>query len=306
MKRMQSPAIAASLWLALHATPAWADRGADADQLFREGVEYMNLDNCPDAIPKFLSSQQIEGGAGTLLNLGTCYARLGRTASAYRSYRDARDAAQSEGDTDALALAEKGITRLAPTLTKLVIVPPHDAGSLSLKLNGQQLSLTDSAPVPLDPGENIIEATIPGRSPWRHRVIVTDRGSTIVVEVPDLAPVPTPEAPADWRPAGLIVGGVGLGAIVAGSILAISSKVSSNQAAGQCVADHCNKEGDELRRDALTKAEVSTWVVGFGALTTAAGVALWVTSPAQRAPRLAVTPWLSAHGGAGLSLGGAL
>jgi hypothetical protein len=280
-------------------------RAHEADQLFREGVEYMKADNCPEAVPKFLSSHQLDPSAGTLVNLATCYARLGRSASAYRTFRAAQAEAHTEGNAELGERAAKGISRLTPTLTKLMVVPPHDAAGLSLTLNGEPLAPEDSGAIPLDPGENNLEAVMPGRSSWRHRILATDHGATIVVEVPELAPVRV-EHPADWRTGAVVVGGAGVATLVAGAILAVNAKATWNQSAEGC-PDRCNAAGNAYREDGLTRASVATYMFVGGGLLTAVGAGLWVASPAQRADRLAIAPWLALQGNAlGLSVRGSL
>jgi hypothetical protein len=305
MKAAQFTALLTALFSLMSATPARADHVAEADQLFRDGVELMRADNCPDAIPKFFNSAQLDRSAGALVNLATCYARLGRTASAYRAYRHGQDAAIEEGNPQLRDRAAQGMSRLEPVLSRLVIVPPRTTGPVSLRLNGEPLLLSDTDPVPLDPGDNTIEAAIPGRIAWRHRVVVTERGSTIVVQVPELPELTPRVEPANWRTGAVVLGGAGLASIVLGSIMAVSAEVSEKQSAAGCPGD-CNAEGNSLREAALRKARVSTWLVGTGALLTGGGIALWVASPAQRSTAT-VSPWLGAQGGVlSLSLRGSL
>jgi hypothetical protein len=295
------------LGLALYPSAAFAQpgHGAEADQFFRQGVADMKADNCPEAIPKFLNSQQLDPSAGTLVNLATCYARLGRSASAYRSFRQAQDLAEREQSAELAERAARGLARLAPTLTKLVIVPPRDAVGLSLKLNGEPIAASDTALIPLDPGENTFEASMPGRDSWRHRLLATDRSATIVVEIPELVAVRV--EPANWRPAAVIVGGVGVASIVAGSILALNAKATSNQASENCGEGTCNEQGTRALQDGLSKAMGATYLFALGGALSAGGVALWVLSPAQRAQRFAIEPWAPVQGsGWGLSLRGSL
>ena len=61
---------------------------SQAEALFQRGVELMKADHCSDAVPEFLKSQKLDASSATLLNLGTCYARLGRKATAFKTYED--------------------------------------------------------------------------------------------------------------------------------------------------------------------------------------------------------------------------
>ena len=89
-----------------------------ADELFRQGVLLMKSDNCPEAIVQFQRSQELDPSGATLLNLATCYVRLGRTGSAWRAYRQAAEAAKSEGDDDLGERAFRAMSIIAPRLTQ--------------------------------------------------------------------------------------------------------------------------------------------------------------------------------------------
>jgi hypothetical protein len=268
--------------LPLSVSAAWAqanDKAAYADQLFDQGVALMKSDNCPAAIPEFLSSQQLDPSAATLVNLATCYARIGRKATAWKVYRQAATAAGVEGNDDLRARAFKAMSVLSPTLTKLKIVAPNRSTALSLKLNGQALNSYDDMPVPLDSGENIIEAVAPGHEPWRRSVTASERGATIVIEVPELRPASKPAPASEWRTAAVMVGGAGVAGIVVGAILGVSAKQTHDDSNVYCRAGRCTETGVELRDEAFRKATVSTLAVGIGAAAAATGVVLWLTSP---------------------------
>src|SRR4051794_40964567 len=173
--RLSGVLLGLSAGLSLLCASSWAranddGRAAYAEHLFQEAVQFMRKDKCPEAIPKFLSSQQLDPSAATLLNLGTCYARLGRTAAAWRTYRQAATAAASEKNDELKEQAFKAISILSPATTKLRIVAPRDSAPMSLTLNGEPLAPDEVFPIPLDPGENIIEAVAPGRVSWRRSV----------------------------------------------------------------------------------------------------------------------------------------
>jgi hypothetical protein len=130
-------------------------------------------------------------------------------------------------------------------------------------------------PIPLDPGENIIEALAPGREPWRRSVTATDSGATIVIEVPELRSQEKTERGTGLRAPALIVGGAGIASLVAGSILGLSAKSTYDDSTAHCVRNHCTTRGIELRDSASDKATASTIAFALGGLATAAGVTLW-------------------------------
>ncbi len=74
-------------WLVslVSAAPAHAqaeDRAA-ARALFDEGRQLMAAERYDAACPKFEAARKLAQSTGVLLNLGECYERLGRTASAW-------------------------------------------------------------------------------------------------------------------------------------------------------------------------------------------------------------------------------
>ena len=78
-----SLASACSLWLATGVVGAQgASDKAAAEALFDQGVRLMKQNNFAEACPKLEESDRIDPAVGTLLYLGECYERVGKTASA--------------------------------------------------------------------------------------------------------------------------------------------------------------------------------------------------------------------------------
>jgi hypothetical protein len=285
-------------------------RAAYADSLFEEGVRLMKADDCPRATSKFLSSQQLDPSAATLLNLATCYARLGRNGSAWRTYQQAAAAALEEGNPTLRDRALNAISILTPALTRLTIVAPTHSGQLSLMLNGQPIALEEGLPVPLDPGENVLEARAPGRQAWRH-VVSGELGATIVIEVPELAATASPPVNRDARLASrlppVIMIGAGAAGIVVGSFFGASAIVANNESKSNCRGNHCNLAGAELRNSAMSKATIANYSIGIGALLVATGLVLRWALPSDPERSVGLTPWIAESGSsAGLSVRGRL
>src|SRR3954468_2190760 len=70
-----------------------ASSQAAAQALFEQARKLMADGKFPEACPKLAESQRLDPGAGTLLNLGHCYEKSGRTASAWVTFKDAAAAA---------------------------------------------------------------------------------------------------------------------------------------------------------------------------------------------------------------------
>jgi hypothetical protein len=274
---------------------AQTPQAPDADALFAHGVLLMKADNCTDAIPEFLKSNELDSSAATLLNLGTCYARLGRKATAWKTYQKAAVAAQTESADALRERALQAMALLGPTLTKVQIVASKESPPLALRLNGETLSDYDGLPIPLDPGENVIEAAAPGREPWRRTIKTGDLGATLVIQVPDLPPMvqqhavglaaPLPEKettrPADLRLPGAILGGVGVAALAVGTAFGISAQNGYEASNANCEGNRCTQTGIDQRDTAHEKATVSTIAFSVGAVVLATGIVLWILSPSR-------------------------
>src|SRR6188508_1232334 len=72
-------------------------RRAAAEALFIEGRRLVAEGKTAEGCAKFAESQALDPGVGTLLNLARCYERIGRTASAWTTYREAASRAQAAG-----------------------------------------------------------------------------------------------------------------------------------------------------------------------------------------------------------------
>lgn len=272
-----------------------------AEQLFAEALRLMQADHCQDAIPLFSESQHLDPAAATLTNLATCYARVGKTATAYRMYQQASRAAILEQKPELQRNTDQAIQSLAPTLTRLKIVPLGTSELPQIRVNGVLIDDLRE-PVPLDPGENIIEATAPEHDPWRRTVQTPGEASLMVVEVPELPPAAktfTPpeavpaktqtqfspalpqetQAPNHLRTYAILTGGIGLSALAVGTILTLSARSKYDEASAYCDGSRCTNPGASLRNAAIDRANAATWLVGIGAVSTLASVILFTRSP---------------------------
>lgn len=275
-----------------------------AEQLFSEGLSLMKADHCQDALPLFFESQKLDPAAATLTNIATCYVRIGKTASAYRAYQDAARAAILEQKPELQQRTDQALRSLAPTLTRLKIVPLGSARLPEIRINGE-LVPDVREPIPLDPGENIVEATAPDRDPWRRTVRTPAEGALLVVEVPELAstedrsPVtatpPTqspPSTPVDrttshvnLKPFVVIGAGVGLTALTVSGILALSANSKQNDSNEFCRRDYCLQPGLDLRHTAASRADTATYAAGIGIVSLATALVLWARDePSTPAP----------------------
>src|SRR5471032_2545697 len=91
-----------------------ASSQAAAEALFDEGVKQMKVGNFTVGCPTLEESERVDPGVGTLLYLGECYEKLGRTASAWATFREAASLAASSGESGREKVAVERAARLEP------------------------------------------------------------------------------------------------------------------------------------------------------------------------------------------------
>jgi len=279
-----------------------ADKAA-AQTLFDEGRKLMAAGKFVEACPKLAESQKLDPGVGTQFHLADCYERTDQTASAWAGFLDAASAARSMGQADREKVAKERAAALAPRLSKLTITSSAvSLDGLEIKRDGAAVgrALWGTA-VPVDPGSHLVEATAPGKKPWRSTVKVEGDKASVVVTVPALddAPVETQatpslgastDVPADGksrRTLALVVGGVGVVGLGIGTVFALQAKAKYDDSLPSCPTDKniCSAQGVSLRDDARTAGNVATVAIGAGAAALVAGAILFLTAPSAGAER---------------------
>lgn len=273
-----------------------------------------------EACPKLESSQRLDPGAGTLLNLAACYEKNGQTASAWVTYTDAATASQDR-HPDWAARATEHAKALYPTLSKLTINVPSPPAGTEVKRDGKVLeSGSYGVAIPIDPGHHAIDVTAPGKKPFHNEVDVAPKGAEAHVDVTlEDAPAPPPVVGQQplvpqqphvverdtgrgngLRIAGLTIAGVGVASVIVGAVtggLAIGAK---SDAAPSCNSDFtvCTAAGKASVDDAFTFAGISTATFIAGGIAVALGLTLFFV-----APRSKETVTVS-FGPAGIAVGG--
>ena len=296
---------------------------------FQQAVELMKSDHCGDAIPLLQESQRQDPASGTLANLASCYVRLGRTGSAYLTYKKAARAAILEKKLDLQKSADDAAAILLPKLTQLRVVPLGSGEMPEIRINGQPVEDVRS-PIPLDQGENIIEATAPGREPWRRILSAPGQGALMVIEVPDLRSAPelhsqnsretmtrTPRPFNDTnkrlelRPYALVAAGVGVVGLAVGTVLAFDARSKQDDSNRYCDGKYCTQPGFDLREKAQDRAEFATWSVAVGLVSLGTAATLWFLSDRKSSETpginvINVAAWTPSKQSVGVTLEGRL
>ena len=291
---------------AARAEPTAADKAA-AETLFVNARKMMADGKYGDACKAFDESQHLDPGVGTLLNLGRCYEKLGRSASAWSTYREAASAARAARQPAREKNARIAAEALEKSLAMVTIQIASDELSpgLEVRRDGSVLprALWGMA-VAIDPGEHIFEALAPNRQSWRSRVTI-EPAKALTLKVPSLevdhappsaaAPGVSPTAvvakkessPEPVKPsaqgmgaqrvAALLVGAAGLGALGAGGFY--TYRANSLYDSVSCDGKFCDAQAVVVREDAFGKASMATAFTVGGLAAVAGGIVLWLTAP---------------------------
>ncbi|HQY64385.1 MAG: hypothetical protein IPF92_17080 [Myxococcales bacterium] len=340
--RERAAAIVFALGVGLGVSPCWlvglegvaVAAGADAataQVLFEDGKRLAAASKFVEACPKFAESQRLDPAAGTLLHLGNCYEKTGRTASAWATFLEAASAAKQQSRGDWAELATARAEALRPKLAHLAIFIADRPPGLVVKRDGTVLTAASlGAPFPVDPGAHAVELSAPGRKSRSISRVVGDGEqaalhapsleldsptSPVAASAPGAAPVAAspvpPEAPSGGNATlGYVVGGLGVAGLGVGALtgaLAIGKNNESKElcpSAGRCAS----QAGIAANDSAKTLGTVSTIAFVAGGVAVAAGAVLVLTSgPRARAAGTASVSVGPAVGpeGAGLLVGGA-
>jgi hypothetical protein len=279
------------------AGPAFAqDNSAVVESLFNEGKKLAVAGNYAEACPKFLASYNLEHRPGTLLNLADCYEKNGQLASAWARFVEAGTLAQRAGQTERADYAKQHAAALQPKLSMVTIAVPHPAPDLQLKRDGVAVdAATFGVAVAVDTGDHVIEASAPGKQPWKSTVHVAGEAAAASIEVPALVDAPAsadqegaaPRAEGD-QPRGLsgrkiaaiAVAGAGLVSIGIGSVFGVMAIGKKNDSESSCnvggVANACYPDGAPARHDSAVDATIATVLFAAGGALVAGGVVLWL------------------------------
>lgn len=295
---------------------AQEERGASAkaaaEALFDSGLELMKAGKTEEACPKLEESERIDPATGTLLYLAECYELLGRTASAWATFREAASRARAEGQLDRADVARERAQRLEGKLSLLSLTVAEGNRSIpGFELRRGSLSVQPGlwgVPVPVDPGEHQVVAEAPGHQPFRRVVAVAAEAGAVAVSVPRLSaiedlpatssprsagviapPVPTAERPDNararrtQRTTGMVLASVGIAALLTGIGSGVYALTRNNAARDYCDARTCSSErGVTLTNQARAGARLANGLLAAGGAITAGGVVLLATAPRER------------------------
>ncbi|MBI4701291.1 MAG: hypothetical protein HY744_09050 [Deltaproteobacteria bacterium] len=296
----------ACMALSAPASAVTPEERALAEGLFREGKRLLAEGQLALACPKIEESQRLDPGAGTLLNLALCHQGEGRTATAWAELKEALAQARSDGRADREQIAREHLATIEPELSRLTVGVAPEAKVTGLEVKRDGISLREAvwgAALPVDPGEHVVEATAPGKKPWKLTLRVGPDGDLQQVTVPLLAdepravapklappasavppPATVPPEPVDAafdprRVAGLTVGGLGLAALGVGGFFGVRAIALRSESDDHCPTDtSCDAKGVALNDDAQVSATLANVGIGAGLVALGLGAYLVISS----------------------------
>lgn len=315
---------------------AWAQNASEkaaAEALFDQGVHELKQGHYASACRKLERSQAVDPGIGTLLYLGECYKKLGRTASAWATFREAASKARAAGELDR---AEAGASRadaIEPELSFVSFEVAEETASLPGLKVVQGSNVVSSAlfgtKVPVDPGELKVVASAPDHQSFEMTITIQKGPSETLISVPVLPLLPegarqkktnaeprqADSAEADvahdagrqpgetQRIVGVALGALGVVSLGAGTVFGILAINKDKKADDVCGENTCDpgSQGYDWSSSATTFGHVSTATIAAGAALVIGGAVVYFTAPKQKNTAVLLQPTL---GGARLALTG--
>lgn len=260
-----------------------------AEALFAAGQQQMDAQQYPEACKSFTESQKLDPSVGTLLNLGLCNEKQGKTASAWAAYKEAAQLAATRGDKTREDAARGFAAKLEPTLSRLTVNAKNAVPGLIVRRDGIEVGGL-GLPLAIDPGEHEIEALAPGHQSWKTKVTIGANADQQTLEIPPLekgtgeivAPGTGGGSKSDGTPlviAGFVVGGVGVAGLAVGTAFGVIASNTTSNAEDDptlCPDRVCTPAGREEIDKAETQATISTAGLVVGGVALAGGVVLVV------------------------------
>ncbi len=298
-------------------TSALADGGnaRAAERLFLEGRQLDAKGRFADACARYEQSETLDPAVGTLLNLGSCAERQGRTATALHRYREAAALASRHADAQREALATRAAANLASRQASLVVRArgPVAPGTV-VHRNEDPVALSElGRALEVDPGTYTVRVEVPGQPAWSKTVTVAAGPTTMTVDLPEPAPAPAavatpspippssvqeppvaspPEAPAPTgrtalTPVAIAAGIAGVAAIGVGAYFGLHAHSQWNTVTQVCQSGHCPSSAAEASEEPLDASaerngNIGTGLLIGGGVALAAGVVLFLVDGRTR------------------------
>ena len=286
---------------------ALANNSAAAEALFDQGKEKMKAGDLEQACQSFEKSQRLEPSVGTLLNLGECQVKRGKTASAWSTFKQASSLASKEGDTRRGEYADQRADAIKPLLTQLLVQKHNAQKSLELTILRDDVDMTillDTV-IPVDPGKYTFKVSANGYETKTFTHSVAGEGKTVELSLPLLideneakairaanlklkneelnapkaAQLKTNGNPGQKGSKKKLIaysmGGLGVASIGAGIFFGLRAKSKNDESLLNCDNNVCSQLGLDLNSEAKSAANLSTVLTGVGGALLLTGGVIW-------------------------------
>jgi tetratricopeptide (TPR) repeat protein len=261
-----------------------------AVKAFEDGRRLLEEGKPGEACARFEESIKLDPDApGTLLNLGLCNQRLGRTATALGWFRKAQFRAAETNKADYEDAAKKETATLAAIVPKVhfELANPPPPGATFL-LDGNQVLETELASLEVDPQSHTLEMRVQGRAPLRVEFTAKlDSTQTILVPVPKAEKkIYVVDHGAPQKAIAYLLGGTGVSLYIASAATSLIAKNEFDN------AEH--PEDRQHWKNIARFGGTSLFVVGTAAVV--AGAIIYVRAPkAERIERTVIAPTAGEH-----------
>jgi hypothetical protein len=274
--------------VAMRASIALGDGDLAAEALFREGREHMDKQDYATACAKFTESERLDPAPGTLLNIAECSEKLGRTATAWKSYAEAADRLDANDDRRPYALQRRDA--LATHLPRLhVDVRQTGAGCRLYEDDVEVGQSTWGDALPADPGPHELKLACPHHKAAIVRAAVATEGQSSVEISPGEAEKEGGGSSglSAVSVVGWVLGGVGLGTLGAGLVtggLVLDRKSKVDSLCTHTMPPRCPPDGVAAASQGKTLSAVSTATFVSGLVLLGTGVTLVVVGATSNKP----------------------
>ncbi|HYQ45725.1 MAG TPA: hypothetical protein VER11_27315 [Polyangiaceae bacterium] len=259
-----------------------SSRTGQAQGLVQQGQALIEAGDVAAACVKFEAAETLEISPVTLLRLGDCYQRVGRTASAWHAFLEAQALAQDGKKHELAQRAAERVAALEPKLSRVVFVVPMTSRvpGLTVRLGANTVPPNAwGTAIPVDPGVQRVSAAAKGYRAWSVEVDTSrGEGQRHAVNVPTLTPESDKQSRVDrgraYRTAGIVTGSVGLAGLGAGAVFSALSR-GANEASTCAKGAPCAQ--NPTNKASLSDAATVSFALGGALLAT--GVTLFVVAP---------------------------
>jgi len=303
------------LWTAAthaQAAPAEADaREQRRAALYQQGVVLADSGRWAEAVEKFREVVALRSAPPALFTLGQAEERLGRLATAERTYERALTDARAQGNTQVADASIKAMVSLTPKVPRLILRLGRgkvDPGTVTASVDDARVAL--DTPVKLDPGYYRVQASAPGMHEFTARAWL-GAGTTTEVSLtftPGQAPAPTPTVVEPVAPESrpfplgpVLVAGAGLTLGVVGLVVRQGGQSDYDETMATCPAARCPTQALVDDANGARNRMITGTVLMSAGAAALAGAGLWWALGSSKAPsnaRLRIVPDSHATGAA--------